>query len=1445
MAQVRSDSSAPGDQRPTVLKSANGVIQINVTTPSAAGVSKNQMSQMDVDRQGLILNNSRTHTQTQIGGYVQSNPWLANGEARVLLMQVNSPQATSLQGFVEVAGRRSEVVIANPSGIFLNGAGFINTSRATLTTGEVQMQGGGISGYAVRGGTITVGERGFDARATDFTSVLSRALVVRGPLHANELQVVTGNNQINADSQAQGRVSASGAAPSVAIDVSELGGMYAGKITLISTEAGVGVSNAGQIQSGSGGLSLNANGDLVNTGAVASQGNIQFNSSANITQVGQLAAAKTANVVAAGQVTNTGVMSAGQVLKLEGNSLVTSGQLNAGELLHLKSAGAISNSGDIVLQGRVQIEAGADISNTGLIHSQQSVRLTTPGNIINPGDMLAGGQLQWQASQDLNNSGRLEGQTGVNLQGRALNNTGVVVSGAALSAIASADVSNTGLMSSVGDMRIDSDGQLVNAAGAALAAGGHAEWGARSAITNQGWMGAAGNATLRTSDEEGRIVSGRQSVLGAGLTADGVANLQKGHLNVQAGQSGDGSVQLQGLVRGGQKIEAQGGAVDIAGQDWLSQNIEVRATAGDVSAQGTRLVAKNALELSASETLNTNQSHLGADTLGVQAAQWLANASLIEHSGTASDSVSIEVDRAIELQGSWLGSNAQSLSLTSERIDLQAAEVQHTGTGTLGIHSTGASALDLQTALVQSEGEFTLQAQALLADDSTLTAQGSMSIKATDSVAAADTLWAAGEQLTVTAGSVTAPGAQWYGVAQGVAVSAQGAVDLSASQVQSEGDVRIAAQGLNLGSAQVSGDAVELSAGQHTLSTRSAKVVAQADLDLQGQRLDNRSGVLQGLGVLSAQTTQDVNNQDGQMLSGQGLVIQASALNNASGRIQSVGHVVVDVQSGALNNRAGLIASEKSLQIQAGALDNRQTQSTTASAKLGLQAAQMGVQAQTLDNSQGSVLGRETVALTLGQGVNNQAGIVSSQGDLQVQDRHSAPASRQLVIDNTQDGVLAANGQMRLAAKDLDNGGRVVLADTASPSDSVLEVDLSGDWNNQAGAVLQSAQHLSLTVDGNVHNAGTIEAGQTLEVQTQQWRNSAGSVLRSGSLLANVGSLSNQGLINSGELLLGAGSVLNSEGGRVYGDNIVIAASSLRNVGNRNVAPVIASRGDMDLAVGSLSNEEGALLLSLGDTRVGAEIDANGRATGMAGSFTNSSAEVDVMGNMTIQAQSVLNTDAHQHQYSFTTVTDVKEYISMDQGHNFGKIHNATTGNIDWNDNSFGSERIATFKPFDGSGNTRANIWLVDEYVRTITETGSYGTDPARIGVGGHLTIAAGNTTNDKSTVVVGGQLNIQTGGFQNIDGYHTRSQDEVGTSYEAYTVRNLIGVHRRRFGPAEERTFEMQTQYTVSGFDRSKQSLSVASRMIVRSFYKQMRMRSVPVFHGPHRGFALERRLG
>src|ERR1700754_1408022 len=125
----------PTPHGPGVDHAPNGVPVVNIHAPSAAGVSHNTYQHFNVDRQGLVLNNSGHVLATQQGGYIAGNPNITGNGARIILNEVTSTSRSQLSGFTEVAGRRAEVIIANPNGITCNGCGFINTSRGTLTTG--------------------------------------------------------------------------------------------------------------------------------------------------------------------------------------------------------------------------------------------------------------------------------------------------------------------------------------------------------------------------------------------------------------------------------------------------------------------------------------------------------------------------------------------------------------------------------------------------------------------------------------------------------------------------------------------------------------------------------------------------------------------------------------------------------------------------------------------------------------------------------------------------------------------------------------------------------------------------------------------------------------------------------------------------------------------------------------------------------------------------------------------------------------------------------------------------------------------------------------------------------------------------------------------------------------------------------------------------------------
>ncbi|MCB5186971.1 hemagglutinin repeat-containing protein [Methylobacillus caricis] len=412
-ADIIADPSAPASQQPIINSTANGLPLVNIQTPSAAGVSRNTYSQFDVNTQGAILNNSNTNVQTQLGGWVQGNPFLAGGTARVILNEVNSNNPSLLNGFVEIAGSRAQLVIANPAGISCNGCGFINANRATLTTGTPIINGGNLLGYRVGGGSISFLGQGMDASHTDYTDVITRAVEVNAGIWANHLNVTTGSNQVNVDSTGNqttiSPIIPTSTAPAFAVDVAALGGMYAGKIHLIGTEAGLGVRNAGHIGASVGEVVVTTDGHITNSGTLAAHTDINITTNHDLQNAG-IINANAGLSLNAENIDNqdTGDISSSSTTLLSQDTLINRGTID-GDTTHI-SANRLDNIGRGSIFGDyLSIEASEinnlaetvnDITTAAIMAGRTRLDLAT-GSLLNRdnamlfsgGDIAIGGTL--------------------------------------------------------------------------------------------------------------------------------------------------------------------------------------------------------------------------------------------------------------------------------------------------------------------------------------------------------------------------------------------------------------------------------------------------------------------------------------------------------------------------------------------------------------------------------------------------------------------------------------------------------------------------------------------------------------------------------------------------------------------------------------------------------------------------------------------------------------------------------------------------------------------------------------------------------------------------------------------------------------------------------------------------------------------------------------------
>jgi len=894
-AAVVAYKPAPKTQQPTILNAGNGVPLVNIQTPSAAGVSHNKYSQFDVDQQGVILNNARADVQTLLGGWVQGNPWLAKGAARVILNEVISSNPSQLLGYVEVAGSRAEVIIANPSGISCNSCGFINAGQATLTTGQPIVSNGNLESYRVEGGTITIHGGGLDASRTDYANLIARAVEINAGIWTNTLTVTAGANRVNQASGSAVSIAGSGAAPAFAIDVSALGGMYAGKITLVGTEAGVGVRNAGEIGSG-GALVLKADGILANSGRFVSDGDIGITLSGAIENNGMLYARGNALVSSEGDLENHGIIAA-----MGDNQIITGGHItgHASSLFAagLKIDGSLADSGKLMMEARQRLSArgrnlaGADQTLTGS-HLELGGSETVGRNLTllaRGGDLDAtDANLSAAATLSVNTPERLT-TDGAKFMGNQLN-------------LNSLDLSNAGgelLQTGAGDLYIALAGLLDNTAGRIASNSANFHLGAQTLINNGGHLQHAGSGNFRISAT--RLEGG-----GGSIASKGVLDIAANNLNLNDASTSAVQLRIDSTVltnRNGEILQTGAGVMSITA---ISQFVNV---GGHVASNGSvefnldaldnrqgRITALEELGMSTRLALDNRQGLIASGrTLRAQARGTVDNA--------AGTFASLDGDLAIQTGGDFRNvsgtlSALRTLTYAGEVFDNTDGRIQGAvlslDTRLQAFRNAGGSLIAVNT--------LSLQSGALNNDAGLVQSGGDLDIDTHGQIL-----------------SNINSGASMGILAQGNLKLSSGDLDNHHGYLAAQGSILSNAAAIhNSDGIVIAGGAMNLNASG--LDNQAGRIEAAGDLVIDSSKghLDNRGGLLRSAHALnvSAGTVDNRNTLGpGQGIEATGIEVDTSSLDNASGAMRANDSLSI-AAGGSINNRSGLISSLGTLNIR-------------------------------------------------------------------------------------------------------------------------------------------------------------------------------------------------------------------------------------------------------------------------------------------------------------------------------------------------------------------------------------------------------------------------------------------------------------------------------------------------------------------------------------------------
>lgn len=1132
----------------TVGQAGNGVPVINIATPNANGLSHNQFKDYNVESNGLILNNATGRTQgTQLGGIIVGNPNLTNGAATTILNEVNGGSPSQLKGYTEVAGQSARVIVANPYGITCNGCGFINTPRVTLSTGKPVLSNGQLDHFQVDGGSVNIEGAGLNATNVDQFDIVTRSAKLNAELYANRLNVITGRNDVNAETlAATARSGGDSDKPQLAIDSSALGGMYAGAIKLVGTEAGVGVKLAGDMAASAGDIVIDANGQLTMAQTAASG----------------------AVIAKAQRLEAQGPVYAGTGINIQtAESLVNQQSMAARDTIVLNSQGQLIN------QGIIEAGVNPDNSRNGAGEIAVSAQ-----NLTNKGTIKASRALTAHADQTLDNQGgALSSQAQTVVSAQTLDNQqGRVLSNGTLSLSAQNVVnSQKGLITSAGDLtavvgQLDNQaGELSSQAKATITA---------NAIQNNGGL-LLGEQELDTTvtgaldNHQGTVASNKVLTLKAGsldnslgqVSSQGNLNLTTQALNNQQGRViGKGALTLTT----DQLDNSQKGLVTSTG-DLTAKVGQLNNQTGELSSQGRAIVTANSLQ---------NNSGL---LLGEQGLDTAVTGALSNRQGTVASNKAMTLSAASldnSQQGKVISQAQQTVAVTGS---LNNAEGQISSQGPLTLT---AQSLDNQQGRVVSNGALSLTA------DKVVNSQKGLITSAADLTAAVGQLDnQAGELSSQAKAAITANAIQNNGGLllgeQGLDTTVTGALNNRQGTVASN-----KALTLKAGSLDNSQQGTVVSQGEMTAivtdvldNSAGGAIISKGNQTLMTGTLDNRQGQVNSQGLLNL-TAQTLNNRNGSITSDRDLALNAGTVDNSQGQIASKSNLQATV--GSLSQQGGSLISQGALTLKANTLENRQA---------GLVAATHGVTvlAGAVDNRGGEISSGQAVTLTGNSLDNSEAGkVIAGTALTLTMDRvnnrlqatlsgHDSLALTGATLDNSQGGLISSQTLLDLDLSGaLDNHDKGMLV-----SEGVLTAR-AGSLDNTAGA-LSSAGALTLTTTGDVvSRGGQIVTDSSLVLSSANLDNQGGT-LSAGSkgngLTLTTGTLDNsQGDITSGQVLvLRAGQVTNTAKGRIASSGNLTA--DITGLDQHDQGRLFSSKNvTLDLNGGALDNSAQGLLTAPG-----------------------------------------------------------------------------------------------------------------------------------------------------------------------------------------------------------------------------------------------------------------------